>query len=78
MFQEFCQNFFKSEKFWVQKIGWVKKISGQKKTLGPKKYQVQKILGLKNLGQKEFWSKNIKAPENWVKIGSGTSELFMI
>ena len=30
------------------------------------------------MGQNEFWYEKLRPPKNWVKIGSGTTELFMI
>ena len=68
---------------WVPKKCWVKNISGQKKyglkSFGPKLYCVPNILSLKKFWvKKNFGSKKLRPQQNWVKIGSGTTELFMI
>ena len=44
----------------------------------PKNWFLKKFGSKKNLGKKNFGPKKLKPPKNWVKIGSGTTELFMI
>ena len=48
--KKFGQNFFKSEKFWVKKIGF-------QKILGLKNFWVKNIFGLKNLRPQKIGSK---------------------
>ena len=54
------------------KFGWCEvSLEVVLKQFTVKKICVHKSLGRKKiLGQKEFWSEKIKAPKNWVKIGS--------
>ena len=60
------------KKFW-SKLFYVRKIVGLKK-LVPKK-----ILGLKTFWvKKNFGLKKLMSPKDWIKIGSRTTELFMI
>ena len=47
--------------------------------MGLKKLGSQSILALKKFWvKKNFGLKKLRPPKNWVKIGSGTTELFMI
>ena len=63
----FGQKDFGSKKIWSEKV-WVQR-----------NMCVQNILGLKKFWvKKNFGPKRLKPQQNWVKIGTGTTELFMI
>ena len=60
------QKDFGSKKIWLEKF-WSKEI------LRPKYFGFKKIWVKKNFGPEKS-----RPTQNWVKIGSGTAELFMI
>ena len=84
--KKFGQNFYKSEKFWFQ-TNWFPKNVGSKR-FWVKKNLAWKVLVQRNIASQMFWIKKfwvkknfgpekLRPTQNWVKIGSGTTELFM-